>query len=60
MKGFPNNTEVSVSTEAIYQAIYVHARGDLTRELSRQLRRGRAARKAHRHLSSAALGAAAR
>ena len=48
VKDFPNKTEMRVSTETIYQAIYVHARGELTRELSRQLRRGRAARKAHR------------
>ena len=34
-----------MSTETIYQAIYVHARGELKRELAKQLRRGRVARK---------------
>ncbi len=37
-----------VSTETIYQAVYVHCRGKLKRELSKQLRRGRVARKPHR------------
>lgn len=47
-KDFPDSTEMRVSTETIYQAIYVHARGDLKRELARQLRRRRTARKPHR------------
>lgn len=47
-KDFPTNPEMRVSTEAIYQAIYIHARGELKRELSKQLRRGRVARKPHR------------
>jgi IS30 family transposase len=34
-----------VSPETIYQAIYVHLRGELRREMARNLRRGRAARK---------------
>lgn len=45
MKDFPAVKEMRVSTETIYQAIYVHARGELRRELGTQLRRGRVARK---------------
>jgi transposase, IS30 family len=45
MKEFPTSPEIRVSTETIYQAIYVHAHGQLTREPSKQLRRGRSARK---------------
>ncbi len=48
IKEFPDAADMRVSTEAIYQAIYVHARGELKRELARQLRRGRAARKPRR------------
>lgn len=48
VKDFPTDVEMRVSTETIYQAIYVHARGELKRELSKQLRRGRVARKPHR------------
>lgn len=47
-KDFPDSTEMRVSTETIYQAIYVHARGELKRELARQLRRRRSARKPNR------------
>ena len=45
IKDFPSDPEMRVSTETIYQAIYVHARGELKRELGKQLRRGRMARK---------------
>ncbi|WP_442789044.1 IS30 family transposase [Glaciihabitans sp. GrIS 2.15] len=45
VKDFPGAKEMRVSTETIYQAIYVHARGELRRELGTQLRRGRVARK---------------
>jgi IS30 family transposase len=48
VRDFPTTPEMRVSTETIYQAIYVHARGELKRELSKQLRRGRSARKPHK------------
>jgi IS30 family transposase len=47
-KEFPDSTDMRVCTETIYQAIYVHARGELKRDLARQLRRRRSARKPHR------------
>ncbi|OMQ25317.1 hypothetical protein BK799_31060 [Rhodococcus sp. D-1] len=33
IKDFPTTPQMRASTETIYQAIYVHARGELTREL---------------------------
>ena len=48
VKDFPDAPDMRVSTETIYQAIYVHARGELRRELGKHLRRGRVARKPHR------------
>lgn len=47
-KDFPDSTEMRVSTETIYQAIYVHARGTLKRDPAQHLRRRRAARKRNR------------
>jgi IS30 family transposase len=48
-KEFPDSSEMRVSAETIYQAIYVHARGELKRDLARQLRRRRLARKTNRN-----------
>lgn len=45
---FPDQPEMWVSTETIYQSLYVQARGGLTRELTRHLRTGRAVRKPRR------------
>ena len=41
-----------VSIETIYQAVYVHARGELTKELTAQLRRGRRRRKPQKSASA--------
>jgi len=45
---FPDNPEMWVSHEAIYQAIYVQGRGALRRELAVYLRTGRALRRPRR------------
>jgi IS30 family transposase len=45
---FPNNPEMWVSHEAIYQSIYVQGRGALRRELAVHLRTGRALRRPRR------------
>jgi IS30 family transposase len=42
---FPDDPEMRVSHETIYQSIYVQGRGELRRELARCLRTGRASRK---------------
>jgi IS30 family transposase len=47
-RDFPHDPGMRVSYETIYQAIYVHAHGELRRELAASLRRGRARRKPHR------------
>jgi len=41
---FPDNPRLWVSTETIYQSIYVQSRGALRRELAKCLRTGRALR----------------
>lgn len=42
---FPDNGDMHVCTETIYQAIYVQARGELRRDVARALRSGRAERR---------------
>ncbi len=42
---FPDDPEMWVSTETIYQSLYVQSRGALRRELTRYLRTGRQVRK---------------
>ena len=44
-RDFPDDAEMRVSHETIYQALYVEGRGQLKRELVRALRTGRALRK---------------
>lgn len=44
-RDFPDDSEMWVSHEAIYQAIYVQGRGHLRRDIHRCLRTGRAMRK---------------
>lgn len=48
IKDFPAAPEMRVCPETIYQAIYLHAKGELRRELGSQLRRGRTARRPRR------------
>ena len=47
---FPDQPEMWVSTETIYQSLYVQSRGALKRELTRYLRTGRALRKPGRQV----------
>ena len=47
-KQFPDDAEMQVSHETIYQSIYVQGRGALRRELAVCLRTGRALRQPHR------------
>ncbi|MFI0259905.1 IS30 family transposase [Streptomyces sp. NPDC017056] len=47
-RDFPDDPEMRVTHETIYQALYVQGRGELRRELARSLRTGRARRKPHR------------
>jgi IS30 family transposase len=45
---FPDQPEMRVSPETIYQALYIQARGGLKREVATALRTGRARRKPHK------------
>jgi IS30 family transposase len=45
---YPDDPEMWVSHETIYQSLYVQARGGLKRELTQHLRTGRSVRKPHR------------
>jgi len=45
---FPDDAEMHVSHEPIYQALYVQGRGELRRDLHKRLRTGRALRKTRR------------
>jgi IS30 family transposase len=47
---FPDDREMWVSTETIYQSLYAQSRGALRRELTRYLRTGRALRKPGRQV----------
>jgi IS30 family transposase len=47
-KDHPGDGRMRVSTETIYQALYVQARGGLRREVAAALRTGRTRRKPHR------------
>lgn len=42
---YPDNEGMNASTETIYQAIYVQAKGQLRRDVAQQLRTGRAVRR---------------
>jgi IS30 family transposase len=46
-RDFPDDLEMRVSHETIYQTLYVQGRGGLRKELSRYLRTGRTKRKPH-------------
>jgi IS30 family transposase len=45
---FPDDEQMRISHEAIYQSLYVQGRGELRRELARRLRTGRVMRKPQR------------
>jgi IS30 family transposase len=48
VRQYPDDQEMRVSPETIYQALYVQARGALKREVAAALRTGRTRRKPHR------------
>ncbi|WP_240811855.1 IS30 family transposase [Bifidobacterium ramosum] len=44
---FPDNGDMHVCTETIYQAIYVQAKGELKKDVAKALRSGRTKRRSH-------------
>jgi IS30 family transposase len=48
-RDFPDQSELHVSHETIYQALYIQGRGQLRREIATALRTGRTLRRPHRH-----------
>jgi len=53
---YPDNPEMHVSHEAIYQSLFVQGKGALRRELHECLRTGRAMRRAKAYTRNAAIG----
>jgi IS30 family transposase len=53
---FPDDPEMRMSPEAIYQAVFVQTRGGLRKELAECLRRGRASRQARDSVDRRRLG----
>ncbi len=51
---FPDDPSMRISHEMIYQELYVHTRGTLTKELARCLRTGRVRRRPQRRTATAA------
>jgi transposase, IS30 family len=47
---YPDDRGMRISHETIYRSLYVQARGELRRQLTRNLRTGRARRKPHGHV----------
>ncbi|WP_415690204.1 transposase, partial [Corynebacterium belfantii] len=47
-KNYPDNPAMNMRVETIYQAMYVHARGQLKLEVKKMLRTGRSRRKPHK------------
>lgn len=48
IKEFPDDEQMRVSPETVYQALYIQARGGFRREVKEALRTGRTRRKTHK------------